>query len=540
MIRKLLIKKNSGNIPSIIYGQIFMMLIIIWAMFQFRLILLNTTFEYIDDALTTSLLGGALINTEEYGKSNQVVAHDNDVYSDVSSGTSLDNGWEPNEAMILVSQLNYNSDILLQPSEMQQKTKLNVDFRDTKTYLTLQSNGEPLALPLESTWESDYYMRRVVSTFSDNINYNLSNGQKQGENSASNIVPALNNGVDKIFSIKEALTTSFLSRFLSGEIKVVRFEIFDIYRRNLAQRMVYYSNYMLYEGHYLKYYYSDADKLEKVNYMPAGSITWGGHEPTTEEQFSYLYEPCKYEFKNNTIAKDYAVKKYQESTLSKKRKLTGITGSSGATGTTGFINKLPDSYYKTNASGKKVLNPDYAKEWEKFVRMRARWRADHKFFELYGSKPYIYIDTEQTFQGLADLNGATTGGKRIPYYKYYFVDNNTDDSTMAINNVKNGDVAEIHGYGHWKYTDTFEGPDGPDNAVGVSNSQSYSYTETNGKPTVDYGSNPARQLDNTSFLAEIAFSIEVFPTMQSRETYVFNEWSYKTVSVERLVDISSN
>lgn len=533
MIRKLLIKKNSGNIPSIIYGQIFIMLIIIWAMFQFRLILLNTTFEYIDDALTTSLLGGALINTEEYGKSNQVIAHDNDVYAETSSGSSLANGWELDEAMILASQLNYNSDILLKPEEIQQKTVLDVDFRDTKTYLTLESDGTPCSSPHEdTTWESDYYMRRVVSTFSDNINYNLSNGKKQGINSADNVVYALNSGVDKIFSIKDALTTSFLSRFLSGEIKVVRFEIFNIYRRNLAKRMVYYSNYMTYNGNYLKSYYDDASELEKVNYMPASSIQWGSKEPRTEDQFRYLYEPCKYQFKDAATATKYKPKEYQSSTLSSGRSLSGIVGTSK------FINELPASYYKTDASGKKVLNPNYSKEWETYLRMRARFKADRKFYELYGSKPYIYIDTESTFQGPADLNGVTTGGKRIPIYKYYFVDNDTDDLAMSVNDVIDGEVAEIHGYGHWKYTDTFKGPDNEE--VGTSNSQSYGYTRTNSKPIVSYGNNIARPLDNTSFLAELAFSIKVFPTMQSIDTYVFNNWSYKTVSVERLVDISAN
>ena len=79
MLVKFITWKSKGNITSLIFGQMFLLILIIWCLFNFRLIMLNASFNYIDDALTNSILGGALVNVEEYGLSNQLIIYDSDM-----------------------------------------------------------------------------------------------------------------------------------------------------------------------------------------------------------------------------------------------------------------------------------------------------------------------------------------------------------------------------------------------------------------------------------------------------------------------------
>ena len=74
-LRKVLLKKNNGNVTSLLIGQMFMLILLIYCLFNFRLTMLNAVFNYIDDSVTSSILGGALVNVEEYGKSNQLIIH---------------------------------------------------------------------------------------------------------------------------------------------------------------------------------------------------------------------------------------------------------------------------------------------------------------------------------------------------------------------------------------------------------------------------------------------------------------------------------
>lgn len=124
MVKKIILKKNKGNVTSLVIGQLFMLVLLIWCLFNYRLKMLNTAFNYIDDALTSSTLGAAIVNTQEFGKSHQILIHNSDVYVDNSSDAwtgskNIDyNGWEEFEAKILLSELNYKSDIVMQPSEI--------------------------------------------------------------------------------------------------------------------------------------------------------------------------------------------------------------------------------------------------------------------------------------------------------------------------------------------------------------------------------------------------------------------------------------
>lgn len=246
-IKKLLLAKDKGNVTSLIFGQMFLLVLVVWALFNFRLQILTTMFDYIDDALTGATLGGALVNVEEYGKSNQLIIHDNEKWKE-ADGNDAYRHWEKFEADILLSELNYGSDIVLTYSALQPKMVLDINAG------RIEEHG------------SDYYIRRSASSMFGNLVYNLSNGHVPGKYtfSASNIVgsaASLNANLaaqanqvhadntltgytsDGIHIGRDALSNSFIGSYLINDIEVTRFDIYNIWKLNMAKPHVYKSEW---------------------------------------------------------------------------------------------------------------------------------------------------------------------------------------------------------------------------------------------------------------------------------------------------------
>lgn len=123
-IKRIITKKDRGNVTSLVFGQMFILLLVVWSLFTFKSQILSTMFNYIDDALTGATLGGALVNVEEYGKSNQLIIHNNEQWKNAEGNTAT-RGWEKFEADILLSELNNGSDIVLTYSALQPKKVLD-------------------------------------------------------------------------------------------------------------------------------------------------------------------------------------------------------------------------------------------------------------------------------------------------------------------------------------------------------------------------------------------------------------------------------
>lgn len=292
--RKLIIKKRNGSITSLIFGQLFLLLIIIWCLFAFRLEMLNTTFNYIDDSLTTSLLGAALINAEEYGKSNQLVIHDNDEFNQVA--------WSDYEAAILLSELNNGSDIILRADSLELKEKLNPLSRKTDNFIGAGNDAY------------DEYLIQSLSAFIGNMNYNISNGKINGTYSVDNKLTDVSsnnslryiNDKGSVLDIqRDTLNQSFLGMYIMSlnnkngctiGINVNRFDIYSLYKLPLAERHVYESPYFT---------YGTNARGERV-------VTgWKADVPTTEEEFTAKYKPVN----NGTEAYNLELQEFEKNLI---------------------------------------------------------------------------------------------------------------------------------------------------------------------------------------------------------------------------------
>lgn len=235
MLKKFLTLKAKGNITSLIFGQMFILLLTIWCLFSFRLTMLNASFNYIDDALTNSILGGALVNVEEYGLSNQLIIYDSDNLNEVQ-GNTLIRGWEQWEADILLSEYNEGN-----------------DFGMYYTYDVLEWKQEVDTLSRSDTNEAylDYFLRQSVSAFSGNFNYNITNGKYNSNIDVETKIPSLNKSVDlnKALTVTiDEINDTFLNGYVSSDVTVSRFEIYNVYKRTFAQKHYYKSEYISWNG----------------------------------------------------------------------------------------------------------------------------------------------------------------------------------------------------------------------------------------------------------------------------------------------------
>jgi hypothetical protein len=244
IIKKTITKKCKGNTTSIFFGQLFMMILFIWGIAMFRMNLLNTTYEYIDDAITSSLLGATLVNIGEYGKTNQLVIHDNDEYIEVD--------YSDIEKTILLSEYN-SSGMSLDASVVGKKKIIDLDARGEKDY------------------ENDEYLRRSVTALLTNLRTNVTNGAsleadeyKSYQVSKLDLSDKTNGWVDGVNAEKlstsgttdesstimsipnKILETSFVGQNVISDLDITRFDVYSVYRQTFAEPHTYQSEYLTY------------------------------------------------------------------------------------------------------------------------------------------------------------------------------------------------------------------------------------------------------------------------------------------------------
>lgn len=482
--KKVITHKNSGNTTSLLIGQMFIFILIILSMFNFRSMMLNAVFNYIDDALTTSCLAAALVNVEEYGKSNQLIIHDNDEYKEVTKEAGRDSSWTPVEADILLSKLNYGSDITLTESDLDPKRVLDVESRFN---------------PSDDT--NDLYLRRAISAFAYCMNYNLSNGNcnmspypnPSESGMLSNVSPdggMLRSGVNKI-SLSDVLSKSFLGNYIVTDIEVSRFDIYSIYRQNLAQKHIYASQYMSYNGKK----YSDLDDY----YIQNNDITILWTEPATnEQQFENLYKPHTYKLKDDI-----------------KRSID---------------RKITEADYSTE------VNTDYAKELVKYKRDLARFKKDR---QVYDSKNLIcYTDAQVTYQGPYNKIDHTVDADKEnrARYSYFFNDPGERVTLTNPDKCKIGEEAPISCWTMYSFTKD-----------GIHQNVNFESKNDGSKPIISSSTKFNNQeISNSAVYVELTFTIRVFPKVIGNTLSLYEntntdgDGTCKRVKVARLIDIELN
>lgn len=260
--KSIVLNKKEGNITSLLAGLMFLMIIIILIMFNFRVTMLSEVFYNIDDTLTASTLGAATPNADAYmgqvmkGEQGQLILQDS------LDGTSLVNyrqGGQTefgsyNEQVVVRSELNsnlinngrYDAATVSNPDNIKSESDASVLTRlgykpeyDSNNEYSSYINYKSAVRNIDAT---EKYTLKVVNdllgTTYTNLTQNLVAAPK---------VTSLINVVDN-FRIKKdsVLNKAFLGNYLNSDIVVTRLEIYSLYRYNLAERHVYASPYMTY------------------------------------------------------------------------------------------------------------------------------------------------------------------------------------------------------------------------------------------------------------------------------------------------------
>ena len=219
---KLYKKKVRGNVTSMLIGLMYFMLLVLWSTFNYRMYILNATFEEIDDDLVSSILAGSLVNLEDYAEREQLVIHDDDVYEkDDTTNSTYYHGWTEAEAKILVSELNYESDILVDYTELPAKEYLNTNKRKSYT--------------------GDTYLNRSIQNTYSAIYANLCSKESMSSVGASI-------GNPNFIINHNDLYNGPLGTIVASNIEVTRLDIYNIYTANLATRHEYLSRFFKVTG----------------------------------------------------------------------------------------------------------------------------------------------------------------------------------------------------------------------------------------------------------------------------------------------------
>lgn len=553
VFKNLIIKKRRGNITSLIFGQMFMFLLIVWCLFTLRLQILNTVFDYIDDALTTSLLGSALVNVEEYGKSNQLIIHDNEEYKDVAN----ENNYSDIAKAILLSELNYGSDIILEEDALDSKQVLDIESR------------------VATDTSSDYYdeyLRRAVSALIGNLNYNLSAGNtsvNKNNVGVNKYIPSVNAeqmNVNKVVtndSSTSALAKSFMSQYVTDDgISIQRYEIISTYKLGLARRHIYQSEYYAYsdETHSNTTWdqvKTDVNEVDNNGKPIVKVVGWNTNEPlddlsdaskiqdstTKVPKFELRYKPFRYVIKaayRDTTGNHFSKATY-ENILSQGKKYSDIYDEDTDTIKSDFTSYFELAEYE-----------DYPTELLYYEQKELKYKHDLVFYNVNKgdyTKFQCFTDAQTTYQDSYETLAELKTDARTPYRFFYTYNGQSlDDRKLyteadCVDKYKNANgfiKAPIAGYSKYSYT----GTDDPntiqqDDKHYMLGTTSFEYHEM---PVNTYKipfntSEGSVDLEGTSLYVEIEFTIDTFPQMHTLQSYINTK---RTVRLSRLIDIDIN
>lgn len=258
-----ILDKKDGNITSLLAGLMFLMIVIILVMFNFRVTMLSEVFYNIDDALTASTLGAATPNTDAYMGSTDYPEQGQIVLQDTLDTSSLVNYKQDgatglgnyNEQKIVRSELNSN---LINNGRYDAATVSNPNNISSQSdAAALKRLGYTSAYDSSDEYSSYITYKNTTRTIDDTEVYTLKAVNDLLDVTYTNFtqslvaapkVTSLTNVADN-FCIKKGsvLDKAFLGNYLNSDITITRLEIYNLYRYTLAERHVYASPYMTYK-----------------------------------------------------------------------------------------------------------------------------------------------------------------------------------------------------------------------------------------------------------------------------------------------------
>lgn len=261
--KSIILDKKDGNITSLLAGLMFLMIVIILVMFNFRVTMLSEVFYNIDDALTASTLGAATPNTDAYMGSTDYPEQGQIVLQDTLDTSSLVNYKQDgatglgnyNEQKIVRSELNSN---LINNGRYDAATVSNPNNISSQSdAAALKRLGYTSAYDSSDEYSSYITYKNTTRTIDDTEVYTLKAVNDLLDVTYTNFtqslvaapkVTSLTNVADN-FCIKKdsVLDKAFLGNYLNSDITITRLEIYNLYRYTLAERHVYASPYMTYK-----------------------------------------------------------------------------------------------------------------------------------------------------------------------------------------------------------------------------------------------------------------------------------------------------
>lgn len=452
--KSIILDKKDGNITSLLAGLMFLMIVIILVMFNFRVTMLSEVFYNIDDALTASTLGAATPNTDAYMGSTDYPEQGQIVLQDTLDTSSLVNYKQDgatglgnyNEQKIVRSELNsnlinngrYDAATVSNPNNISSQSDAAALKRlgytsayDSSDEYTSYINYKNTTRNIDST---EAYTLKAVNDLLDVTYTNFTQSLV-----AAPKVTSLTNVADN-FCIKKdsVLDKAFLGNYLSSDINITRLEIYNLYRYTLAERHVYASPYMSYTVNGVSGYTWDGYNMDGTK-SSAPNITLSNGTVTNEVR----------DMINNTA-------------MGASGKTTGIDIS-----VSDFLSRVSD--INNEESFKDLMQELYPamvipgrvpswmtgvtdSDYDMYNLMKALWQVDLEAWNNRGSYPLIFWEDT----GITCQTSWWDSGNYLKYSYGYLWNNSSQKVIKITDNVLTTDASgrlllPIEGYSVYGY-----------------------------------------------------------------------------------------
>lgn len=501
-----ILDKKDGNITSLLAGLMFLMIVIILVMFNFRVTMLSEVFYNIDDALTASTLGAATPNTDAYmgafeydsagnikldafGKpkydindveegqlvlqdtlTSSLVNYKQTKINEVSVGNTtetIDGNKKYNEQKIVRSELNsnlinngrYDAATVSNPNNISSQSDAAALKRLGYTSAYNSSDEYASYINYKNTTRNidstEAYTLKAVNNLLDVTYTNFT----QSLVAAPKVI-SLTNVADN-FCIKKdsVLDKAFLGNYLSSDITITRLEIYDLYRYTLAERHVYASPYMTYTVTF------DGVTL-------GSNYTWDGYNMDGTESTApkiTLSKPIILDDGTEISATNAVRDMINNTAMGSSGKTTGIDistyiGWNGPTTESDFRELMSELYPAMIVPDKepewfKLANPGlnydtdpYNPEYDMYNLMKGLWKTDLEAWDNRDSYPLVFWEDT----GITCQTSWWDNGNYLKYSYGYLWNNSSQNVIKITDNILTTDASgrlllPIEGYAVYGY-----------------------------------------------------------------------------------------
>ena len=433
--KSIILDKKDGNITSLLAGLMFLMIVIILVMFNFRVTMLSEVFYNIDDALTASTLGAATPNTDAYMGSTDYPEQGQIVLQDTLDTSSLVNYKQDgatgfgnyNEQKIVRSELNSN---LINNGRYDAATVSNPNNISSQSdAAALKRLGYTSAYDSSDEYSSYITYKNTTRTIDDTEVYTLKAVNDLLDVTYTNFtqslvaapkVTSLTNVADN-FCIKKdsVLDKAFLGNYLNSDITITRLEIYNLYRYTLAERHVYASPYMSYTVNGVSGYTWDGYNMDGTkSTKPYITLSNG----TTTNAVRDMINNTAMGSSGKTTGIDISVSGFCKYTIE----------DDGAKGNDNDFKDLMQELYPAMVIPGRV--PDWMtgvtdSDYDMYNLMKALWQVDLDAWNNRSSYPLVFWEDT----GITCQTSWWDSGNYLKY-SYGYLWNNSSQKVIKINN----------------------------------------------------------------------------------------------------------